>query len=570
MRTSFHLTTLVIFLIGLTGKGLAQYADGPIDLRMWVSQSYVSTAGNDAPGEPAEHRWDWAFEDNLSGPLGSIPGCVEYNTSTYTGGWYNHPTKLIKSYLGAVKTPSTFNWVGGGANASSYWEEDVSGNCHYNSGDEAICILGSVGSPVAIRSVVPPHTYGETELFSAGGCSLGARVRVFYTCPAPASANGPSGTVVAGTSARFTAAPPQGSTQGGWASGVDFDYELETAPGSGAYALACEDCPGDVDITMPTVPGVYRMRVRAEYRVGRPSVGYVELSIEVEAPANGAGLPSPWIGATVGEGTGQYDYNSSNETFQIKTTTTNFDLAADNFGFIFRELCGDGAIVIKVENIDGPGYGGLAIRETNAPGAKGAGLYTELTPILRWEQRLKPNGLKLVRTFTRPSPQWLKLERWGNWIFAYTSSDGRNFLYLNGVNIEMNQCVNVGFGAFSYIPEVSTIVTFKLESFTGGPALRPNSPVTPFAQAEAGNLNLEPQLFPNPATNDITIEMGGVIEQATTLRLRNQLGQVIEQRRLDVPAEQMRWEVSSLNPGLYIIEIQTEGLPPKVLRFMKR
>ncbi|MCB0547520.1 MAG: T9SS type A sorting domain-containing protein, partial [Phaeodactylibacter sp.] len=84
------------------------------------------------------------------------------------------------------------------------------------------------------------------------------------------------------------------------------------------------------------------------------------------------------------------------------------------------------------------------------------------------------------------------------------------------------------------------------------------------------NLNLEPQLFPNPATNDITIEMGGVIEQATTLRLRNQLGQVIEQRRLDVPAEQMRWEVSSLNPGLYIIEIQTEGLPPKVLRFMKR
>lgn len=569
MRPLLYLTSIFVLLLGLPEKGLAQYLDGPIDLRMWVSQSYVSQTGSDGPGEPAEHRWDWEFEDNYTGKLGSIPGCIEYSSSTYTGGWYVHPTKLIKSYLNATKTPSTFNWVADGTNGSSYWEEDAAGNCHFSNGDEALCVLGNVGAPIAIRSVVPPHTYGEAELFSAGGCSLGARVRVFYTCPAPAAATGPATVVAAGTNGHFTASPPLGSVEGGWANAMVYHYEMETEPDSGVYEMACEDCSGDVDIIMPNQPGVYRMRVRAEYTAGFPSRGYIELIVKVGTPE---GLPSPWTGSTVGEGSAEYSYNASAEAFSIQTSATNYDLTADNFGFIHTELCGDGEIVVKVKSIDGPGYGGVVIRETNAPNARGAALFSNLTPILRWEHRDRPGGAKQVRAFNALFPSWLKIQRWGNWIFAYSSPDGVRFYYVNAVNIAMNSCVNLGFGAYSYIPGVDATVVFSNVSITGGVALRGGGGGNSGSgvQANAESQPMEPSLFPNPASDNLTIRFGALIEQPTSLRLRNNLGQLIEQSRLEVPAERTEWNVSGLNPGLYLMEITTEGQPPKVLRFMKK
>jgi hypothetical protein len=51
--------------------------------------------------------------------------------------------------------------------------------------------------------------------------------------------------------------------------------------------------------------------------------------------------------------------------------------------------------------------------------------------------------------------------------------------------------------------------------------------------------------------------------------LRNQLGQVVEQRRLEVPAIRTDWNISSFVDGLYYIEIRTEGEDAQVLRFIK-
>lgn len=566
MRSLLCFAGLTLILLGLPLAGAAQYADGPIDLRMWVAESYTSNPGSDEGGDPAEHRWDWEFEDNLTGNLGSVPGCVEFTSSTYAGGWHDHPNRLIKSYIGAANTPSTLNWVASTANGSSYWEEDEPGNCHFNRGDDALCVLSTVGAPLAIRSVTPPHTYGYAQLFSEGYCDLGARIRVFYTTPAPASATGPAGPVAAGSSANFTAKPPAGSVEGGWASGVVFDYELETAPGSGDFNLACDGCSADVNLTMPNTPGTYKMRIRAHYSSGRPSQAYFQLSVEVSEPASG--LPSPWAGSTVGGGFAAYNYNPS-KGFTLETSTTNYDPLADNLGYIHRSLCGNGEIVVQIKSIDGPGYGGVFVRESTAPNSKEAGLATDFSPLLRWEQRATTGGAKQVSALNRPNARWLKLQRWGDWIFAYISSNGASFTYIYGAFIPMNNCVEIGFGAYSYIPGVPVAVVFDNVSVLGNSASRPgagSNPAGPAIEEQA----LQPSLFPNPATDMLAIRFGAVVEQPTIMRLRNELGQVIGQRRLEIPADRADWDVSALRPGMYLIELITDGQPPQALRFIKR
>ena len=58
-------------------------------------------------------------------------------------------------------------------------------------------------------------------------------------------------------------------------------------------------------------------------------------------------------------------------------------------------------------------------------------------------------------------------------------------------------------------------------------------------------------------------------QKATTLRLRNELGQLLEERRLDELPEQMDWDINTLNPGMYFIEVHAEGQLPQMLRLVK-
>lgn len=241
----------------------------------------------------------------------------------------------------------------------------------------------------------------------------------------------------------------------------------------------------------------------------------------------------------------------------------------DNMSFLHQQLCGDGEVIAKVEDIVGNGYAGLVMREGTSDDDKSVGMFSDLTQVILWQARYATGGPKVTQSFNRPFPIWLKVERQGDWFFGYYSATGpANFQYVHAVNVSMASCIEVGLGVFSSIPGEEVTATYSNVEVNGG--------ILPFGDPEntlqltVGSTDAaQPRLFPNPTSGNITLDFRQTVDKPTTLVLRNKLGQIIKQRPLELPALQTDWDMSELLDGIYLIEIHSEGEAPKTLRFIK-
>ncbi|MCB0555821.1 MAG: T9SS type A sorting domain-containing protein, partial [Phaeodactylibacter sp.] len=285
-------------------------------------------------------------------------------------------------------------------------------------------------------------------------------------------------------------------------------------------------------------------------------------------------LPEPWASADIGNpGTGNtYQFDPCNQppVFTVEAGAANNSLGSDNIAFIGQELCGDVQITVKVESITPNGYAGLMMRETDDPGSKMVGLYSNLTNIVRWETRTVTDANKSVNFFNKPLPYWLRLQRQGNWITALYSYNGVGFSFVTAQQVPMEACIEIGLAAYSNIPGETATAVFSNVGIQGGEA---PLAILPGNSVEPGSVSRNISLFPNPTRAMVTLEFGpeAVSDQdnQTTVRLRNELGQLIEVRQIEEPIERMDWDVSQLSPGLYFIEVFTEGQAPQLLRFVR-
>jgi hypothetical protein len=238
----------------------------------------------------------------------------------------------------------------------------------------------------------------------------------------------------------------------------------------------------------------------------------------------------------------------------------------DNVAFASQFLCGqDVSITAKIESVTPNGYGGLMIRETTAAGSKQVAIFSNLTYLLRHETRYTTNGPKQVNAFYKPAPFWLRLQRMGDWIFAYYSNNGVNFSYVHGVFVPMSSCVEVGLASFTYIPGQQTNATFSNVSIIGTPA--PNVEVPTITVT--GTSKQLPSLYPNPTRDMANLVFEDGLDKDATIILRNPLGQVVEQRQLRAGDYRTEWDVATLADGLYLFEIRQEGEAVQVLRLVK-
>ena len=289
----------------------------------------------------------------------------------------------------------------------------------------------------------------------------------------------------------------------------------------------------------------------------------VEICID---PCIIAGYETDDVGTAPTEG----EYTCEDDEVIITSSGQNgFDPLNDNFGFVYQEICGDGEIVAKIESIDGSGWAGIMMRETTDSDAKSFALFSDLSPNTQSQTRYTTGGLKVQQQhFFGALAIWLKIERQGNWFFAYKSADGINFNYVHAVNVAMDPCVLVGLATSSNNPGVPVTGTFSNIQISGGiaPGIdTPDDSILDYQVFRTGEVSL----FPNPASSSITLEFSEVVDRPTNMVLRNNLGQLIEQRPLETPAVRTEWDVSQLRDGIYFIEIRTEGDRLKTLRFVK-
>jgi hypothetical protein len=233
---------------------------------------------------------------------------------------------------------------------------------------------------------------------------------------------------------------------------------------------------------------------------------------------------------------------------------------------------------VKVDAVSSNGWAGLLARESTAAGSRMVGAYSNLGSIVRWESRTITNGNKAINLFSRPFPYWLRLIRQGNTFLGYYSVNGTNYSLISIQVLPLNACLEVGMAAFSSLPGQTIAASFSNLSYGSGVMPLMVMPQQSVMPAGIDRQAATPRLFPNPASDQVTLEFPGqtwmlgdeaFLPGAATLRLRNELGQLIEERRLDELPERLEWNINTIMPGMYFIEVHTAGQAPQVLRFVR-
>jgi hypothetical protein len=293
-----------------------------------------------------------------------------------------------------------------------------------------------------------------------------------------------------------------------------------------------------------------------------------------------ATFPAPWVSSNIGSpGTGNnYDY-SCDEIYTIQAGSANNSLPSDNLATIAQNMCGDFTLTVKIESVTSNGWAGLNARESSAAGSRMVGLYSNLGSMVRWESRMATNGNKAINMFSRPFPYWLRLVRQGNMFIGYYSANGVSYSLVNVQMIPLNACLNIGMSAFTYLPGQTATAVFSNVSAVSGVSLLVALPGNTVEPAGVDKQQARIKLFPNPARDLVTLEfpspelllgdINAAVTGSATLRLRNELGQLIEERRLDELPERLDWDIHTMNPGMYFIEVHAEGQLPQTLRFVK-
>ncbi|MCB9276447.1 MAG: HYR domain-containing protein [Lewinellaceae bacterium] len=284
-------------------------------------------------------------------------------------------------------------------------------------------------------------------------------------------------------------------------------------------------------------------------------------------------LPAPWAGVDIGNpGAGnsyKYDPCLATPTYTIEANANNNSLGTDNLGLISQELCGDFELTVQVQSITPTGFAGLTARESDSPASRMVGMYSNLNNVVRWESRSVAGANKLINFFNKPAPYWLRLKRQSGWFFGYYSFDGVNFLIVSAQMIPMESCLEVGLGAFTNINGIPAVAVFSNVSLNGGVLPLEQLPAASTTPADMGR---SISLYPNPVREAVTLDFGAAFpdtEAEPTLRLRNEVGQLIEERRLAPGASRLEWSLNGLPAGMYFIEVLSRPETPQVLRFVK-
>jgi predicted nucleic acid-binding Zn ribbon protein/regulation of enolase protein 1 (concanavalin A-like superfamily) len=286
--------------------------------------------------------------------------------------------------------------------------------------------------------------------------------------------------------------------------------------------------------------------------------------------AIGQGLPGNWqeyeIGSNPQGSSFTADPCSNNGEFTITGSGNNgFPPTADAVAFAGQNVCGDFMITTKIESITPNGYGGLMVRENTSPGAKQFSLFSNLTNVLLTEIRTATNAPKQQQLHARPFPFWIRIQRMGPWMLAYYSPNGVNFQYVQAAFVPMNACVEVGLATFTSTGPSTTAVFSNVSIMGGFSALQEGDVLRDIQQQDLQ----QTQVFPNPTRDLFTLSFPDGLEEAAVARLRNQGGQMVEQRQLRPGDAQTEWSLSKLPAGMYFLEVQIGQAAPQVLRVIK-
>ncbi|MBE0637764.1 MAG: hypothetical protein IH598_04530, partial [Bacteroidales bacterium] len=152
----------------------------------------------------------------------------------------------------------------------------------------------------------------------------------------------------------------------------------------GSYTLAADDVLSDYnddftakqDITVTMNPGTFscseagqtfQVIINLEDECGNSSTVYSDITVH-----EGTALLPPWLNANThasANGTASYSPCDDEGTFML-TATGKSTTTSDVFHSVHQELCGNGTVIARLDEVQNGGWGGVMMRENTTPGAK--------------------------------------------------------------------------------------------------------------------------------------------------------------------------------------------------------
>ncbi len=344
---------------------------------------------------------------------------------------------------------------------------------------------------------------------------------------------------------------------------VNLTLEITGPSGAGPAMVT----PGEEYVFSVVELGEYTVTYNLSDAVGNTSSCSFKITVD--------GLLCGWvdnggIGDCAGENASDYDQDT--ETYMVSSNgcVPVFPYTGDNQAFINTQLCGDGYIEVFVDNITAKGFAGISLRESQAAGAKKVEIGTDNVARIIRAARVIDGYPAFPQELISFDKFWLKIERTGNTFRASASTDGVSYTPYLFQTIMMGECLEAGLWAYSTNPEDLVTATFNNVTVVeyGGDNLQ--APVTNLAQSQTDLGAFDVSLTPNPAKEQVTLNLEQLIGQEVMIRLYNINGQLMQQQPIEaVGTATHRLDLSNLPQGAYWVQVQSAS-GQKTMKLIKQ
>lgn len=242
---------------------------------------------------------------------------------------------------------------------------------------------------------------------------------------------------------------------------------------------------------------------------------------------------------------------------QITTDCTPSSPTQDELTFAFVQSCGSNMQLEADVSVGYSGYAGLMFRENLTPGSPMVFLYVQPNGRAYFEYRASQNAPLRKQSKFAFGP-YLRLVRQGSAFFGYTSYNGQSYQLQFYVSMpSMDDCLFIGAAAHSLTGQEVTANFNDFNLFQNN-ILRPNQTDYSFEQTELPVMSEEATLFPNPAVDQLQVELPRALAQDAVLRITDLNGRVLQQQQLPAGTLNERIDLPAAWPaGIYLLSVES-------------
>jgi hypothetical protein len=233
-----------------------------------------------------------------------------------------------------------------------------------------------------------------------------------------------------------------------------------------------------------------------------------------------------------------------------QSTTTN-----DVHHFVYQELCGNGTVIARLDEVENGGWAGVMMRESNSSGAKAILFKTRL---------YNPNVIIGYRTTTNKSMRnasqvaqlirWMKIQRTGSTFKVFTSYNGTTWHQRYSRSISMVNCIHAGIFTESVRSNRTSMAWFDNVEVIGNLKAGDESAGVEFIEMDTETTAVT--VYPNPAEDYVIVSIPEN-ESRVNYQISDMDGRQIEQHHF--AGSEAVLDLSNFKPGMYILRLEVNG-----------